>query len=241
MGLIYRIMNNFGPITEHRRGEPLVALIGDIVDSKRIEDRAAFQRKLRGTLDEINGELAPGVLAARLDLAAGDEIQGLFRRPEAVVPVVTRLADALAPERLVVGVGRGGLTTDPSPRVSEMDGPCFHHARDALESARKDDAWVGVKGFGESADVVLGALFLLIHTLRSRWTDKQAQYARAARQMLRKEFAARFQVSPSVVSESLKSAAFDAVRAGEAALAQALRDFGPETEHGSDSGLGVNS
>ncbi len=234
-------MSDFGNGAEFRARGPFVALIGDIVDSKRIEDRAAFQRRLREALDDINRGLDPNVLAARLDLAAGDEIQGLFRRPEAVVPVVTRLADMLAPERLMVGIGRGNLTTDPSPRVSEMDGPCFHHAREALEAARKDDAWVGAKGFGEGADAVLGALFLLIHTLRSRWAEKQAQYARAARTMLRKDVAARFDVSPSVVSESLKSAAFDAVRVGEEALVRALSEFGNMTESEGDSSPGVNS
>ena len=127
-----------------------MALIGDIVDSKRDPGPGGVSAPVCGRpWTSSTRSWGRRSFAARLDLAAGDEIQGLFRRPEAAVRVVTALADALAPERLAVGLGRGALTTDPSPRVSEMDGPCFHHARAALEGARKDDAWVGVKGFGE--------------------------------------------------------------------------------------------
>jgi hypothetical protein len=59
--------------------------------------------------------------------------------------------------------------------------------------------------------------------------------------MLRKDVAARFGVSPSVVSESLKAAAFDAVREGEEALVTMLSEFGSKAEFKSDSAAKENS
>ena len=219
-------MNGFGSKAEQGDPTAFAVLIGDVVESRAIEDRAAFQRRLREVLGEVSRDLGPEALAAGLELTAGDEIQGLFRDPAAVVPAVVRLEEDLYPVRWTHGLGFGPLSTDPAGRVAEMDGPCFHRARQALEEAARAGLWLAARGFGEPVDEAVTALFRLGHALRSRWTEKQALYARAARRSLRKEVAARFGVSPSVVSESLKAAAFDAVRSGEEAAARLLAAAG---------------
>ncbi len=211
------------------------ALIADVVESRDLADRAEFQRRLLDALSTVNADLGEDVLAAPLALTAGDEFQGFFRRPEGVVPAVVALADVLRPARLVYGLGWGALSTDPSPRVAEMDGPCFHRARQALEATRAVGGWVTASGFGAAADPTVTALFRLLDAVRSRWTDKQALYAREVRGRLQKQVAREHGVSPSVVSESLKAAAFDAVREGERALASFLAEFGSETESRTDS------
>jgi hypothetical protein len=219
-------MIKFGEIGESRSGFRGVALIGDIVASRELEDRAGFQRRLKGLLGELNRTLGPGILVAPLALTAGDELQGLFRRPEAVVEATALLDEGLRPARILFGVGWGGLSTEASERVAEMDGVSFHRARAALAEAARGDAWAVARGFGETEDRMLSALFRLLGVLRSRWTEKQAGYAAAARTRLQKEVAAAFGVSPSVVSESLKAAAFDAVREGEEALSAYLAGVG---------------
>jgi hypothetical protein len=220
-------MTEFGEISEFKSGFRGVALIGDIVASREIEDRAGFQRRLKGVLDEVNRHLGPERLVAPLALTAGDEFQGLFRRPEAVVPATAALDDGLRPARIVFGVGWGGLSTEASERVAEMDGVCFHRARAALAEAARGDLWAAARGFGGTEDRVLSALFRLLGVVRARWTEKQAGYVAAARTQIQKEVAERFGVSPSVVSESLKAAAFDAVREGEDVLAAYLAGFTP--------------
>ena len=66
--------------------------------------------------------------------------------------------------------------------------------------------------------------------MTSRWTSRQAELARAAREASQKDVAADFGISPSVVSESLKAASFAAVRRGEEAARAMLREFGESGE-----------
>lgn len=243
-------------------GEPIhpyLALIGDVVGSRELEDRAGVQRRLRGLLESLNRELgAPGEddlgggspadpdgarrvkrdgppLAAPLAVTAGDEIQGLLLRSDAAVDVLVRLADELHPVRVAWGLGAGELETDLGGDVSLLDGPCFHRARTALEGAAKDGAWARVVGLGPAVDGGLSALFRLMGAVREGWTDTQARYVRTARGRLQKEVAERFDVSPSVVSESLKAARYRDMLAAEEAARALLARFGAGGEPAPDS------
>jgi hypothetical protein len=214
-----------------------VALIGDVVASRApvTVGRAALQRHLQSWIDALNARLGPGALAAPLTLTSGDEIQGLFRRPEAVVDVVQDLTDHLfgstAFPYAVFGVGRGALATGPipappgqAPNPALLDGPAFHRARACVEQARSSRAWVRFEGFEEPLDEVLDGLFALMAAVRSRWTAKQGRYSFEARASIpQKELARKLRISPSVVSESLKAASHEAILAGEQAARLLLR------------------
>lgn len=228
-------MSEFG-----RKGEVYLALIGDVVGSKEIEKRAQLQRELERATERVSGELG-AVLAAPLSLTAGDEIQGLFRDPAAVVDAVIEVADAVFPARLVYGLGLGPLYTDLGPDPALLDGPCFHLAREALLEARGEGSWLVARGLKEPGDVVVSALFRLLGELRSRWTEIQAEHVRQARGRPQKEVAERLRKAESTVSESLKAAGFQTVLEGEVALRVALSMFGPGAEVTLNSVVKANS
>lgn len=212
-----------------------LALVGDVVGSRRVADRNALQRKFLAAIDGANRAVGAGAVVAPLKMVAGDEVQGLLVEPEAAVDLVTCLTDGLFPVRIVFGFGYGGLDTEVGRDVSRLDGPCLHRARAALGSARKLGVWVRVEGFPRPYDQVISAVFRLLDTIRLEWTEKQAGYVRAARGRLQKEVAARFGVSPSVVSESLKAAHFEALLEGEEAARALLGRFGTRVEVRVDS------
>lgn len=211
-----------------------LALLADLVGSRRVADRAAVQRRMLETVEALNARYADD-LAAPLAVSRGDEVQGLFARRDAVVPVIVELADALHPVEWCCGVGWGGLSTPLGTEVVRLDGPAFHGARAALERAQGGGRWLAVEGIGSAAGQVLESLFALMQALRHRWTDRQIEFIRAARGALQKDVAARFDVSPSTVSESLKAAGFGAVQEGEAAAAVLLSQFGREGESSTTS------
>ena len=207
------------------------ALIGDVIASRDIDARAAFQRHLGDALEKLSARHAAAV-AAPLRLTAGDEVQGLLARPETAVDLVVGLADALRPVGLVWGLGRGGLSTDLGADVATLDGPCFHRARAALEEARRIEGWLRAGGFGRPEDEVLGALFRCMNAIRSRWTDVQARYAREVRGRLQREVAERLEVSEAAVSKSLSASRFAAVQEAEDAARALLRHLGDRDEDG---------
>lgn len=231
-----------------RRIPLYVALIGDVVASRDLSAnrRAALQKELRSWLDDdLNAALGPDV-AAPLTLTAGDELQGLFRKPSAVVRVVQELTDRMfqLPEqpRILFGVGRGALSTGsvPAPPAHAgnpalLDGPAFHNARSALERAQDEGGWARFVGFGEPAgdtttDEVLDALFTLMATIRDQWTAKQGELSHRMRAVggesaglqSQSDLAKRLRVSPSVVSETLKAARHRALVEGEDAARRLL-------------------
>ncbi|MBP7149064.1 MAG: hypothetical protein KBD01_16165 [Acidobacteria bacterium] len=207
------------------------ALIGDLVRSREAPDRADLQRRFREAVAALNAGPSRAALAAPLSITAGDEVQGLLREPAAAVEIVRRLGEAVRPSQIAFGLGWGPVSTDIVARSTEIDGPCFHRAREALGVAAKRGDWLSASGFGEPTDTVLTALYDLMGAIVSRWTDTQARYAAAARDALQKDVAEQFGVSPSVVSESLKSAALDAILSGEAAARSLLSQFGKRGEH----------
>lgn len=223
-------MPRFGQNDEPR----WLALLADLVGSRRVADRAAVQRRMLETVEALNARYADD-LVAPLAVSRGDEVQGLFARRDAVVPVIVELADALHPVEWCCGVGWGGLSTPLGAEVVRLDGPAFHGARAALERAQGGGRWLAVEGIGSAAGQALESLFALMQALRHRWTDRQLEFIRAARGALQKDVAARFDVSPSTVSESLKAAGFGAVQEGEAAAAALLSRFGRKGESSATS------
>jgi len=215
-------MGKSGHSAESRR---FLAVIADVQGSRDIPDRAAFQRRLLRTLKRLNRRFRGERLPADFRVTAGDEFQGLLTNPADLVDVTAELADELHPVRLVFGAGWGHLATDLVADVAALDGPCFHAARRSVSEAARRGRWVQVEGFGDVEDEAVSAFFLLIGALREGWTATQTKYARAARGRLQKDVAEQFGVSPSVISESLKSARFDAVATGERALRRLMAQF----------------
>lgn len=206
------------------------ALIGDIVASRSVPDRAALQERLHGALESLNRDTPGEHLAAPIAFTAGDEFQALLHQPQAAVEIIRRLADDLYPVRFHFGLGFGALTTKLRQEVGTLDGPCFHAARAAIERGGPQDRWVSVEGFGDAPSRAAEAIFRLIDAIRSGWTEKQTRHARHARELPQKEIAALLDVSPSVVSESLKAARFEAVREGEEAVRLLLLPFGRKAD-----------
>lgn len=198
------------------------ALIGDIVGSRHLSDRARVQQELQHTIRELNRELADG-FTTPLRLTGGDELQGLLARPDLLVDVMISTADALHPVELRWGLGRGGLDTPLSDDVTILDGPCLHRARDGLEVAKNTERWLGARGLEEPHGRVLEALLEVLRALRSGWTETRARYVREARGRQQQEVAARLGVSKQAVQQALSAAHFPTVLEAEDAARDLLR------------------
>src|SRR5210317_951567 len=111
-------------------------LIGDLVASRELDDRAEVQARFKGAVADLNRTMGDQ-LAAPLKLTAGDEVQGLTQSPEVFVEILTHTSEVLAPVEISWGIGFGELATALADDVATLDGPCFHRAREAVEAAKK--------------------------------------------------------------------------------------------------------
>lgn len=111
--------------------EASVTVIGDLVGSRRSEDRAAVHARFEEAVGAVNEEFAPPV---PLRIGLGDEFQGIFASLGAAIAATLRLRMALLPDIDVrQGIGWGQvLVLAEEPRVE--DGPGWWAARAAIET-----------------------------------------------------------------------------------------------------------
>jgi SatD family (SatD) len=112
----------------------VVAVVGDVVGSRRQADRTLLQGEVRRALVAADHR-APGhhPLAATV----GDEFQGLYPSiPDALIATLVIRLSLRGTADVRFGVGLGTLTTDAPDRWPfEQDGPAWWSAREAVEQA----------------------------------------------------------------------------------------------------------
>jgi hypothetical protein len=131
--------------------ELLYTLIGDLVGSRALADRAGAQRLLGRALDEVNVVLGP---AQPLEPTVGDEFQGAFAtRADAVLAALLVRLTVWPTVDVRCGIGHGEVSVhDAERRPLLQDGPGWWAAREALESLDRNPrrrTWVSGPGGGE--------------------------------------------------------------------------------------------
>src|SRR5258705_4319333 len=114
-----------------------VALIADAIASRELPPaaRARLQADARAAVKDLNHRYRR-VLAARFAVTLGDELQCLLATPQPVWELAHDLRARLPGVDWVVACGRGPITTPLAPTAPEIDGPCFHEARAAMDRAK---------------------------------------------------------------------------------------------------------
>lgn len=161
-----------------------IAVIGDLVASRSLspDQRQQVQKRFQTALDGVNQHFSKEIAALFL-ITAGDEAQGLLKKPDQLYAILRQIQIDLFPAEIVFGVGVGGLTTEVGKFAVGADGPAFHRARQALMEAKSERKEYGkaivrdVKFLSENpvVDRVVNALFLALSVSRAHWTEKQTR------------------------------------------------------------------
>lgn len=195
------------------------ALLGDMAGSRALAPpgRARVQRRFLAALQELNRAYRRA-LAARFVVSAGDAFQGLLASPAPVLDIVHQLRADLPEVTWTIACGRGTLTTPLRRTAAEVDGPCFHAARRALEDARRTGRALAFGGFDAATTGPLEGLAAYYSALERSWTPRQRRTVALLRLHPPADVARRLGVGPSAVSHLAGRAGWDHVRAGDAAL-----------------------
>ena len=85
-----------------------VAIIGDIVDSKKLSNRNSVQQKLKQVLEDINNKFSEDI-ASKFTITLGDEFQGLLKNRENIMRIVCEIEMAMTPIQIRFGIGIGDI------------------------------------------------------------------------------------------------------------------------------------
>ncbi len=210
------------------------AIIGDIVNSRKFDDRNKIQNELKENIAEINSRYEDA-LAARFMIYAGDEIQGLLKVPSLSYQIIKDLKETLSFVDLVFGAGIGGLSTDipPDAVTWELDGEAYHLARNIFEKTREKRRNIGYsfsgdrEGAGVSPECkLINSLLYFIHSNESYRTSRQKKIVELYEEYENQtKVADILGISQGAVSKTLNKALYYEIKEAEESIVNYLKIF----------------
>ena len=183
-------------------------ILGDVVASREIDDRAAFRDTIGATLEAVNERYAEDVVGDFALLKGVDEIAGVIRDPGNLYRILRDVVSAARPGAIRFSVVYGEIDVGAEgDDVGEMDGPAFHRADEALIDVAEADLYVSFSGRRPTFDPLIGACINLLLVAREDWTHRQRAMVDAYEETGTQAIVAdRFDVSQQTVSATLRRA-----------------------------------
>jgi len=202
-------------------------VLGDVVDSRAVEDRAALRRRLEDACERVSDAHADAVVAPFTPLKGVDELAGVLSTPAPVYDVVDRFRAALHPHELRVGVAAGEIDVGTgSNDPAAMDGPAFHRADELLVDIEGTAFRFAMDLGDEHLDTVVADEVNLLLFRKREWTDHQREVVRRYREAgSQAGVAAAMDVSQPAVSRTLERAMWPTIREIEGRLRATLERY----------------
>jgi predicted DNA-binding protein YlxM (UPF0122 family) len=200
-------------------------VLGDVVDSREIDDREPFQRTLAETLDAVNEEFDDSLQAPFAVLKGVDEIGGVLRTVPPLVEIQRRLARAVHPQQMRIAAVLGEVdVNEGAGDVSVMDGEAFARADALLAELESDDFTFRLEGDESVLDDLLSDEINLLDMLRAEWTERQLEIVTRYDALdSQKAVAESLDISPQAVSKALSRTKGKKVLTIEERLAEAVQ------------------
>jgi hypothetical protein len=155
-----------------------LVVIGDIVLSRRLPDRAEVQDKLERVLEELNRKHA-NELASPYTITLGDEFQAVYRDATPALRDAIRILEELSPTRVRFALSSGTIATRINAKQAlGMDGPAFHNARAAITELKARNGLLAVTGTAIQPGSLVADSLDLVSSVLSGWDGKRFQMLR---------------------------------------------------------------
>jgi hypothetical protein len=148
----------------------VLALIGDIVLSKKIEDRAIFQTNLNKQFKKISKASKPFLLSP-FTVTLGDEFQAVYEKPDSILRDIWKIIETIYPHQARFSLGIDKLTTNINPmKAIGMDGPAFYLARDGINELKKSSKTI-IQFYSPyiSNLTLINHFFILLSGISEKW------------------------------------------------------------------------
>ena len=208
------------------KAQSSVTMIGDLVGSRRSDDRAAMHERFARAVADVNEVYAPPV---PLRIGVGDEFQGIFASLGDAIAAALRLRLALLPHddvRQGIGSGRVVVLAE-EPRVE--DGPGWWAARSAIEQVEGYErkaalravrtAYVAAETEQGPDQALVNAALMTRDQVVSGLSERSMSVLRGLlRGRQQQEIAADLGISPSAVSQRIRADGIGVVLATDGML-----------------------
>lgn len=202
-------------------------VLGDVVNSREIQDRETFQETLQSTLSEINTQFDDALRAPFKILKGVDEIGGVLKSIRPLVTIQRQLARSLHPQQIRLAAVVGEIDVNAATGdVSAMDGEAFARADRVLDELESTDFTFELEGTMPLLDGVLSDEINLLDMFRETWTERQVEIiSKYERLDSQKEVAESLDISPQAVSNVLTKTKGDKIVRLEQRLSQVVEQY----------------
>ena len=198
--------------------QPFIAVIGDIVDSKKLQSRKDIQEKIKLLLSDINKEYSEDI-TSKFMVTLGDEFQGLLHTGTHAIEIIERIEREMFPVKIRFGIGVGAITTDIDPNLPlGADGPAYYNARKMIDELKlyekknmesKPNVKIELENNAGISELI-NVIFSLNTALKSKWTARQREiintYINCGR--TQSDVAAKLGINQSTVQRILSGSNF---------------------------------
>lgn len=156
------------------------AVIGNIIESKNIADRFKIDEKLEKVLDEINKKYSSDI-ALNFTITAENEFQGLLSDSIRILELIDRVKIVMEPVDIRFGIGIGEIDGKIESRLSSnVDGPAFWNAKEALNEIHNDDDYgkariLMMSDENKKIAKIMNENLRLCDYIESRWRETQKE------------------------------------------------------------------
>ena len=210
------------------RGAPCIALIADMVKSRDVprSERPDVQLSFSAFVATLNQKYKHA-LVSRFVVTLGDEFQGLLSEAYVLPDLLWDMHYKFDMRQLRVGIGLGTIDTPIGKNAINVDGPALHHARNAIDIAKKEKLLGGVfEGFGANYDPAFNGFARLLQHHRARLKPQQRKVIELLRQSLTQSaIANELGITRQAVSLYAAAAGWQAYREGEAGWRALISQF----------------
>jgi hypothetical protein len=192
------------------------AIIGDIRQSRDIENWPEIFRLLTDTLEEVNSRFAGAVLIP-FNPTVGDEFQGALKTPRHAYDVYTFIKASI-PVHVYFGLGIGVVEKTQSDDKG-LRGSAFYRARESLELCKTEEGLIRLRTSDHPRnDEISNTLLKFIDLHEINWTDRQREiiyFYRIHPTLTHRQIGERFSIAQSTVTKIMKAAFFPIIKESE--------------------------
>lgn len=205
-------------------GQVAYVVLGDVVGSRDVADRDAFQRDLVAACETATERCEGAVVAPFAVLKGVDEVGGVLTSVAPVYDAVRALADGIAPQEMRFAVARGRIDVGyETGDVARMDGPAFHRANDLIEGIESSRLLFEAAVDDSRLDTAVADEITLLLRQRAAWTERQHEVISLYREYgTQYDVAEALGISQQAVSKSLRGVDWRMVTAIEDRLRETL-------------------
>jgi len=202
-------------------------VLAHVVDSRKIDDRDSFKKKLGAAISEVNQRHQHWIQAEFSVIKGVDEFGGVISSVKPIVDIQKAFSRILHPEQYRMAAVVDLIdVNENAPDIAQMDGPAFARGDMILSELEKSGLKFRLSGTSDTIDSIISDQINLLEIIRSGWGETTMNIVREYdKSKKQKVIAEELGISAQTVSYHLGKHSVEQVLGIEQRLSNAIENY----------------